>query len=133
MPHQPDDGRLAYVSKNAVLNSFNGEARLLTRTFWVSPDDTHAQRNAKATSNLTSLFLLVFCGTVDLHAGAVSTSLRTLLARIEILRRFLEETKNGEDPRLLFWAVILAVGECCNDRLGSTKVFCARGSEGLET
>ncbi|CAM9718679.1 unnamed protein product, partial [Hapterophycus canaliculatus] len=33
---------------------------------------------------------------IDLHAGAVSTSLRTLLARIEILRRFLEETKNGK-------------------------------------
>ncbi|CAM9322385.1 unnamed protein product [Ascophyllum nodosum] len=32
---------------------------------------------------------------IDLHAGAVSTSLRTLLARIEILRRLLQETKDG--------------------------------------
>lgn len=42
--------------------------------------------------------LVLFGDAVDLHAGAVSTSLRTLLARIEILRRFLQETKNGKLP-----------------------------------
>lgn len=36
-------------------------------------------------------------GVVGLHAGAVSASLRTLLARIEVLRRFLKETKEGEN------------------------------------
>lgn len=42
------------------------------------------------------LVCLVLRSPVDLHAGAVSTSLKTLLARIQVLRRFLQETKNGK-------------------------------------
>lgn len=44
--------------------------------------------------------LVIVIVVVDLHAGAVSTSLKTLLARIQILERFLQETKNGEWPDL---------------------------------
>lgn len=62
----------------------------------------HCPDNMAAFISLILLFpvpIFFCCYAVDLHAGAVSTSLRTLLARIGILRRFLEETKKGETPR----------------------------------
>lgn len=74
-------------------------------------------RVAKA---LISSFRCLFFGAVDLHAGAVSTSLRTLLARIEILRRFLEETKKGKNARVMYSSGVLSLTFPCCTTEGQT-------------
>lgn len=54
--------------------------------------------------------LLFYTGlAVDLHAGALSTSLKTLLSRIQILERFLRETESGGWHDVLTLEILLCV------------------------